>query len=227
MEEYKSIPLPEARRLYLDICCLHRFGPPVRAGLISRIHDISFDQFKERMFRPLEQVIRLRKDVKSGDYVYETRHPDIAHELYQSLLTSQDERFDNLARIVSKLNPSFSYDLEVLSRLVRAETIRSALSDPQKGVQIYEIALQSAGRRPIILHQKGVYEMGNASNRVELDRAEDLLTEALAGEPYNKSIKHSLAELALRRSRLSTNTLERQAWRQTAIDRAAALTTGI
>jgi tetratricopeptide (TPR) repeat protein len=225
-EEYKSIPLPEARRLYLDICCLHRFGPPVRAGLISRIHDISFDQFRERMFRPLEQVIRLRKDVKSGDFVYESRHSHIAHELYQALLTSQDERFDNLARIVSKLNPSFSYDLEVLGRLVRAETIRSALSDPQKGAQIYEIALQSAGRRPIILHQRGVYEMGNASNRTELDRAEEFLTEALAGEQYNRSIKHSLAELALRRSRLSTNVLERQAWRQTAIERAAALTTG-
>ncbi|MBR1160997.1 hypothetical protein [Bradyrhizobium elkanii] len=32
-EEYKSIPSNEARQLYLDICCLHRFGPPVRAGL--------------------------------------------------------------------------------------------------------------------------------------------------------------------------------------------------
>jgi len=36
-----------------------------------------------------------------------------------------------------KLNPSFSYDLEVLGRLVRAETIRAAISDPQKGLQIY------------------------------------------------------------------------------------------
>ena len=109
---------------------------------------------------------------------------------------------------------------------MRAETIRSALSDPQKGLQIYEIALQSAGRRTIILHQMGVYEMGNATNRAELDRAEEHLTEALAGESYNRSIKHSLAELALRRSRLSTNVLERQAWRQTAIERASALTTG-
>jgi hypothetical protein len=105
-EEYQSIPSNGARLLYLDICCLHRFGPPVRAGLISRIHDITFDQFKEKMFRPLEQVIRLRQDPKSGDYVYESRHSHIAHELYRSILTKQDERFENLTRIIGRLNPS-------------------------------------------------------------------------------------------------------------------------
>jgi hypothetical protein len=100
-EEYRSIPTSEARRLYLDICCLHRFGPPVRAGLISRIHNISFDEFKDRFFRPLEQIVKLRLDPKSGDYVYEARHSHIAHELYRSILLTQDERFDNIVRIVA------------------------------------------------------------------------------------------------------------------------------
>jgi tetratricopeptide (TPR) repeat protein len=225
-EEYKSIPSIEARLLYLDICCLHRFGPPVRAGLISRVHNISFDEFKERLFRPLEDVVRLRRDVKSGDFVYEARHSQIAHELYQVILTKQEERFDNLVRIISKLNPSFSYDLEVLSRLVRAESVRNTVSDPDKGRQLYDVALGSAGRRVVILHQRGVYEMHVATNRVELDRAEEFLSEALGVEPYNRSIKHSLAELALRRSRLATDPLERQAWRRTANERAAALTSG-
>jgi tetratricopeptide (TPR) repeat protein len=225
-EEYKSIPSAEARLLYLDICCLHRFGPPVRAGLVSRIHSISFDEFKERLFKPLQEVVRLRRDAKSGDYVYEARHSHIAHELYRAILATSSERFDNLVRIVNKLNPSFSYDLEVLSRLMRAENVREAVSDPAKGRQLYDVALSSAGRRVVILHQRGVYEMSVANNRVELDRAEDLLSEALAQEAYNRSIKHSLAELALRRSRLATDALERQSWRRTATERAAALTTG-
>ena len=225
-EEYKSIPTPEARLLYLDICCLHRFGPPVRAGLISRIHNISFDDFRDRLFRPLEQVVRLRRDPKSGDYVYEARHSHIAHELYQVILTSPDERFDNLVRIIRKLNPSFSYDLEVLTRLVRAENIRTNLTDPVKGRQIYDAAISSAGRRVVILHQRGIYEMNIGNNRTELDRAEEFLSEALAIEPYNRSIKHSLAELALRRSRVATDPLERRTWRRTASERAAALTSG-
>jgi hypothetical protein len=225
-EEYHSIPSKDARLLYLDICCLHRFGPPVRAGLISRIHDITFDQFREKMFRPLEQVIRLRQDAKSGDYVYESRHSHIAHELYHSILKTQDQRFENLTRIIGKLNPSYSYDLEVLSRLVRAEAVRAAISDAKKGSQVYELAVQAAGRRAVILHQWGVYEFGTASNKAELDRADGLLNEALEIEPFNKSIKHSLAELAFRRSRLATNPVEREAWRREAMSRAAALTTG-
>jgi tetratricopeptide (TPR) repeat protein len=128
--------------------------------------------------------------------------------------------------IISKLNPSFSYDLEVLSRLVRAENIRNTISDAVKGRQVYDVALSSAGRRVVILHQRGVYEMHVAANRTELDRAEDFLSEALSLESYNKSIKHSLAELALRRSRLATDALERQTWRQVAIERGAALTSG-
>ncbi|MGJ4885712.1 SIR2 family protein [Bradyrhizobium sp. HKCCYLRH3097] len=225
-EEYYSIPSKEARLLYLDICSLHRFGPPVRAGLISRIHDITFDQFRERMFKPLEQVIRLRQDARSGDYVYESRHSHIAHELYNSILKTQDERFENLTRIIGKLNPSYSYDLEVLAYLVRAEAVRSAINDVRKGVQVYELAVQSAGRRVVILHQWGVFQMGSASNQTELDRAETLLNEALEGEHYNKSIKHSLAELAWRRSRIATNPLEREAWRREAASRASALTSG-
>jgi tetratricopeptide (TPR) repeat protein len=225
-DEYKSIPTAEARLLYLDICCLHRFGPPVRAGLISRIHNISFEDFKAKLFRPLEGVVRLRRDIKSGDFVYEARHSHIAHELYQALLTTQEERFDNLVRIVSKLNPSFSYDLEVLGRLVRAENVRSTINDPVKGRQIYDVALGSAGRSVVILHQRGVYEMNVATSRAELDRAEGFLSEAVSLEPHNRSIKHSLAELALRRSRHAVDNLEKQTWRRTAIERAGVLTAG-
>jgi tetratricopeptide (TPR) repeat protein/cold shock CspA family protein len=224
IDEYNSIPTNEASRLYLDICCLHRFGPPVRAGLISRIHDISFDEFRDKFFRPLEQVVLLRLDAKSADYVYEARHSHIAHELYRVILLTQDERFDNIVRIVTKLNPSFSYDLEVLSRLIRAENIRSTLSDPIKGRQVYDAAIASAGRRTVILHQRGIYEMHVAANRADLDRAEDILEEALSLEPYNRPIKHSLAELALHRSRLSTDPLERQTFRRIAAERARALT---
>jgi tetratricopeptide (TPR) repeat protein len=65
-----------------------------------------------------------------------------------------------------------------------------------------------------------------ATNRTELDRAEDFLSEALSLEPHNRSIKHSLAELAYHRSRQATDILERQTCRRTATERASALTSG-
>jgi tetratricopeptide (TPR) repeat protein len=59
-----------------------------------------------------------------------------------------------------------------------------------------------------------------------LGRAEEYLQGALALEPYSKSVKHSVAELDLRRSRLSTDPIERKAWRQRAVESAASLVPG-
>jgi tetratricopeptide (TPR) repeat protein len=224
--EYKSIYPPEARTIYLDICSLHRFGPPVRAGIISRIHNITFDQFRDQFLLPLEQIVTLRTDPKSGDYVYEARHSHIANVVYDVAFKTQEERFDNLIRILSKLNPAFSYDLEVLAQLIRAANVEAIISDPHRGRQVYEVALVSAGRRVVIFHQRGIYEMHVAANAAEFNRAEEFLNEALSMESWNKSIKHSLAELDLRRSKWASNPIERFAWRRNAISRAEALTSG-
>jgi tetratricopeptide (TPR) repeat protein len=224
--EYKSIQLPAARLIYLDICALHRFGTPVRAGLISRIHNITFEQFKDKFFSPLQQIVTLRTDPKSGDFVYEARHPQIAAHVYESVLQSVDERFDNLIRILIKLNPGFTYDMEAVSRLVKASNVESTVSDPNKGRQIYDAALSSVGRKVVILHQRGIYEMHRATNSAELRRAEEYLDEALSLEPFNKSIKHSIAELDLKRSRLASDPIERKAWRRRAIEAASSLVPG-
>lgn len=224
--EYRRIEPDAARLIYLDICSLHRFGMPVRAGLISRIHDITFSQFKTKCLEPLQQIVSLRTDPKSGDYVYEARHQLIASHVYETALKSADERFDNLIRILLKLNPAFTYDMEAVSRLVKATNIESTVPDPNKGRQIYDAALTSIGRKFVILHQRGIYEMHRATNLPELRLAEEFLQEAFSLEPYNKSIKHSIAELDLRRSKLSIDPVERKAWRQRAVEAAASLVPG-
>ncbi|MER8718296.1 SIR2 family protein [Mesorhizobium sp. M0999] len=224
--EYDDIQPPSARLLYLDICSLHRFGPPVRAGLISRLHDIDFKDFEEELFRPLDHVVTLRNDPKSGDFVYEARHSQIANAVYEAAVRTPEERFDNLARIVAKLNPAFSYDVEVLARLIRAETIRSAVPDENRARQIFDIATSNVGETALVLHQRGVYELQIGNNLGRLATAQGYLDKALELEPYNKSIKHSLAELDLKRSRIATDALERVSWRQSAERRAMALVKG-
>jgi hypothetical protein len=62
-----------------------------------------------------------------------------------------------------------------------------------------------------------------AVNLRDLDVAEELLEKAQSLEPHSRSIKHSLAEVDLKRSRLTSYSLERQAWRRSAIERATAL----
>ena len=60
----------KAQRVYLTICLLNRLEVPVRAGIISRIHDIPFGDFKARLFKPLEHVVYDTFDARMRDNVY-------------------------------------------------------------------------------------------------------------------------------------------------------------
>jgi hypothetical protein len=225
-DEFVGIFPSQAQVLYLDICALHRLGPPVRAGLIARVHGIDFDEFKTKFFKPLEQVVALEWDSKTRDWVYRARHSYIAEIIYTEMLASIDEKFDNIMRIVSKLNPGYSYDREVLGELIRASTLAAVFRDPSKGDSIYEAVLASVGRTSHVLHQRGLYEMRVAQDIGAFDRAERYLKEALELAASNRAIKHSLAELSLARSNAATDEFEREAWRRQAQSQAAALVPG-
>jgi tetratricopeptide (TPR) repeat protein len=226
LKEYESVNPYEARLLYLDICSLNRFGPPVRAGLISRIHDIDFHEFRSKFYRPLEQIVELRDDRRSQDFVYEARHAQMAEALYNAILVNQEERFDNIARIITKLNPSYSYDMDVLGQILRADSINRTVTDQNRARQLYDIAIENVGEMTFLLHQRGIYELRVANSLGALRNAGEFLEKASAKEPRNRSIKHSLAELDLKRSRVASDQLEKEAWRRAAAEKASSLTLG-
>lgn len=221
--EYDQIFPVEARLLYLDICSLHRFGSPVRAGLIARVHDIDFEEFNTRFFKPLEEVIKLERDSKTQDWVYRARHSVIADIVYNVCLKTTQEKFDNIIRILTKLNPAYSYDSEVISELLRASRLVELFKDRTLGNDIYEAALKSVGEESFIYHQRGIYEMRLAGDSSALDRAERYLQRALELSQQNPTIKHSLSEMALKRSNLAQSDEEREAWRRRAENQASAL----
>jgi tetratricopeptide (TPR) repeat protein len=223
-DEFDGIQPPEAKLLYLDICSLHRFGPPVRAGLISRVHGIDFEDFNKRFFLPLEEVINLSPDRKTKDWTYKARHPVIAEIVYATGLPTVKEKYDNLIRIISRLNPSYSYDREVLFELIRAQKLADIFKDRVLGADIYDHALKAVGDDWGIFHQRGIYEMRIAGDASSLDRAEFYLEKALEMQSSSGAIKHSLAELALKRSGIAKDSDEREAWRREAEKQASALT---
>jgi tetratricopeptide (TPR) repeat protein len=225
-DEFNKIVPSEAQILYLDICALHRLGPPVRAGLIARVHGIDFEEFRKRFFDPLDHVVELKWDPMIQDWVYRARHSYIAEIVYTEILGSVDEKFDNIMRIVSKLSPAYSYDQSVLGELIRAATLATVFRDRTKGDAVYEAVLASIGRTSHILHQRGLYEMRLAGDASSLDRAERYLNEALELAPNNRAIQHSLAELSLARSEKVRDEFEREAWRRQAEAQANKLITG-
>ena len=98
--EFRNLIPDEAQRVYLTICLLNRLEVPVRAGIISRIHDIPFGDFKARLFKPLEHVVYDTFDARMRDNVYRARHPIIAEIVFE--LISESRR--TISGILSKLN---------------------------------------------------------------------------------------------------------------------------
>lgn len=223
VNEFDQIFPIEARLLYLDICSLHRFGPPVRAGLIARVHGIDFDEFNARFFKPLEEVIKLERDPKTQDWVYRARHTVIADIVYETCLKTVQEKYDNIIRVITRLNPAYSYDTEVLSELIRASKLCEIFRDRILGDDIYRLAVELVGDVPFVYHQRGIYEMRLAGDRGGLDRAQRYLERALELAPSNPTIKHSMAELALKRSSIAEEVEERESWRRRADAQASVL----
>ena len=77
-DEYSQIQPNAAQVMYLGICFMNRFHVPVRAGIVNRLYNIRFTEFRERFFEPLESLIFARYDSHIRDFVYNTRHPHIA-----------------------------------------------------------------------------------------------------------------------------------------------------
>jgi tetratricopeptide (TPR) repeat protein len=225
-DEYQSVFPPEAQLLYLDVCSLHRMGPPVRAGLIGRVHGIPFEEFQEKFLLPLEQVIDVKRDPLVGDWVYRARHNYIAQIVYEEVLTSAADKFDNIVRVIGKLNPTFSYDREVISQITKASTLATEFTERKFGEEIYDKAMNALGAEPYLLHQKGVYLVRLAKDPQTLDEAESCILDALDAEPDNLTFKHTLAEIAFKRSALAEDQAERSAWRARAdnISKAIAKT---
>ena len=223
LNEYQGIGNDRARLLYLDICSLHRFGVPVRAGLISRIHDISFTQFREQFLRPLEKVVRIRWEPSINDYTYTSRHKIIANLVYNSSIITPDEKLDNLIRLISRLNPSYSRDLDALNLLIHFSNLLEINLSPDKGLAVYDVARKQFGDQAFIYHQAACFLSARPSSIVQLDRATDQLAKALQAQSSNKSFRHTEAEIALKRSRLANSKEERVALR----NRALAIATSI
>lgn len=208
MDEYSNVHPLQARSLYLTVCILHRLRVPVRAGLIARVHDIAFTEFQERLFAPLEHVVRVRESRSTRDFEYVTRHPEIAHIVFQRALSETTDRHYEYVRILKHLNVSYSSDRESFRKLVRARALHDLFPRYEDVAAIFEVAEESAGSEPYLYQQMAIYERIRPNGN--LARAHELLERARALSPHDTSIVHSLSELALTRANNTDRPLERR-----------------
>ncbi|WP_245472014.1 tetratricopeptide repeat protein [Rhizobium jaguaris] len=217
-DEYARIMPPEAQNLYLDICTLHRFGVGVRAGVISRISGIRFEDFQRSLFLPLENIVSATFDRFIKDMVYRARHQHVAEIVFMEALKTDEDKFNQILRLLRGLNVNFGIDKEAFGNLTRGRAIAQAFRSVDMGRALFKLAAEIGGEDAYLLHQEGNFEINHHGG--DLDRAETLLKKAEAIATHNDpSIQHSLANLYRKKALEEPNELLRKELRQRALSR--------
>ena len=207
LDEYNSITSLRAQNLYLTVSVLHRLGEPVRAGLISRVHNIPFTQFKERLFDPLEFIVFSRWNPYIRDNEYLSRHSIIAEMVFERVLVDPQDRYDEYIRLITSLDVDYNSDFEAFKRIMNARELIKLFPDPQMIRQLYITAHERVLSDPMLLQQEAIFEMEASDGSFE--KAAELLQKAYDMAPHNKPIAHSLSVLAHKIGNESSNSLER------------------
>lgn len=189
-DEYENIYPDSAKKIYLTVCTLNRLKIPVRAGLMSRIHEISFTDFTEKLYKPLEKVV-ITKGSSDQDVHYHARHSEIAEIVFRRALSDVNERFQEYISIINKLNISFSSDKASFRALIRAKSLVELFPSYEDVAAIYRHAMNSVGDDPYLLQQMANFERLRPNG--SLDKALDLLLIAKEAAPYDSSILHTLS----------------------------------
>lgn len=194
LSEYRNILPPAAQELYLDICTMHRLGVLVRAGLISRISGIRFETFKDKFLSPLDRVVSVLHDWQSRDFVYKARHRDIAQIVFEEVLRDQEDRANQIARIVGALNTDYTSDNRAASTLLKGRLLADEFADRTLVDRVFSSAEHAGIDKTFLLQQKALFELkhpgGNARS------AMDLIEEAIdSADRPSSSLFHTKATI--------------------------------
>lgn len=211
VDEFNEIRSREGQNIYLTVCILNRLGIQLRAGIISRVYGIPFQDFKRRFFAPLEHVVNIVKDKRLGDYAYITRHPQIAQIVFERILNDPHEKFDFYIRLLKELNPTYSTDLTAFRKLILANVLLGLFPNHEEVEQIFSAAFSIMPEDAFVYQQRAIYEMKRPNGSYEV--ANELLQTAKDLDGKNLSVLHSLAELFLLRSDAIGESLLRMKYR--------------
>lgn len=198
LEEYERITPDGARQLYLDIATMHQFGVIARAGAISRVSGIRFNDFEERFFAPLRDIVNVVHDPYTGDKGYETRHSRVSNILFGVACPNDEEKARQLSRILMGLDAGFSSDKRVIESVCKGRTLARTFSHVEPARQVFEAALRILPNSAFLHQQAAMLEYLHQNG--SLDHAQDLAESARALDDNNHIYIHTLAEVARRQA---------------------------
>jgi DNA repair exonuclease SbcCD nuclease subunit len=207
LDEYNNIKTIQAKSLYLTVSILHRLGSEARAGLISRVHNISFNEFKEKLFLPLEFIVFAERNYFINDFVYLTRHQYIAQIIFETVLKSEQDRYDEYVRVLSCLDIDYKSDWKAFLSMTNAHQLLEIFKDPNRIRNLYDYAEKCCSDNPKLLQQRAIFEMNSTGGNIY--KAEEYLTKAHIQLPDDPMISHSFAEICIKKAEKTTIRVEK------------------
>lgn len=216
-DEFQNISPILAKRIYKTICVMYRFGTPVRAGLVKRVHNVGFDEFKDKFFGPLENVVRTIDSERGDDASYVARHQHIAEIVFSRALANPEDKLEALLEVLAAVDLDYTVDREVFYKIVRGRPLIDMFTDRAQAMQVFETASDKSPDDAVLLHQRGVFEMNHPSpNFADADTYLQLAlktnaTSRTISSSTERNITHSIAEINLKRaSQANSILLKRQ-----------------
>ncbi|WP_188459738.1 tetratricopeptide repeat protein, partial [Kangiella profundi] len=217
VDEFKRIVPAQAKIIYKDICTLNRLDVPVRAGLISRVSGVKIEDFNRNFLAPLEHVVTVFMDYYSRDYAYSSRHPYIAEIVFNYTIESQEEKYEQIMRLASKMNLDYTSDNEAFRQIIAGKKLANMFTDKSYAMGIYQIFEDIGADLSHINHQKAMFELHHMNGN--LNSALQFIAEAKSHSEYgdtNKAIKHTEGTILRRIAKIEKNTLLKNKYRENA-----------
>lgn len=213
-DEFVRIFPPEAQTLYLDICTLNRFDVPVRAGIVSRLSGIAFRDFEAEFFEPLENLVRTNRNAVSGDYEYRARHAHVGEIVFTQICQTDEQRHEQIVRVLTSLDRSYQSDNIALSGLLRGREMATTFENISLARDIYNLALHRNPQAAFIGQQRAIFEMRHSKGSGE--EAQAAIDAALAIEPNNGTLHHTRSQVLAYRSQNAPSEFARNSLRSQA-----------
>lgn len=207
LDEFHRVTPERARRLYLDIATMHQFGVIARAGAISRISGVRFDDFKSDFFYPLKDIVRVTTD-RAGDDGYKTRHTRVSSIVFGVACPTDHEKSAQLARIISGLDVGYSSDNMILESVCKGRNMSAQFSSIVAAREIFEMAFSIAPDTAYIYQQAAILEYLHQQG--SLDRSQKLAEKARSLDTNNHIYLHTLAEVMRRQANDCDNPIKKE-----------------
>lgn len=128
VDEFDRIPSEDAKRGYLYVAALHRFGLLTRAAVLHRALRIPLTELAERVFLPATKIVLAQELGHDPEPYYGTRHPLIAEIVFDRKVSSERDRLAFYVSLIRELDLGYASDADTY-RLLSRSLNRSLLRD--------------------------------------------------------------------------------------------------